>query len=107
MSQLYFPASPLGWSWINQSGADAPDFLHRLTTVNVRALEVGFGARGCFLNPQGKIRAFFNLWRYGETDFAFETDAGADGNWKTQLLSTIEHFTFAEKFEVAEISAME
>lgn len=98
-----FPTPPTSWSWVVLSGPDAPDFLHRVTTVHVRALSVGQGAEGCLLNPQGKIRAAFTLWRFGETDFAFEFDAGADGTWKRSLLEAIDQLTFSERQTLTDV----
>jgi folate-binding protein YgfZ len=95
----------LGWSWVTLSGRDGRDFLHRLTTVNVNALEIGQGAPGFFLNAQGKMRAYFTLWRFGDQDYAFELDAGATGHWKKELLAAIDQYTFAEKFALADVTA--
>lgn len=71
-------------------GPDARDFLHRLSTVDARGLEPGQGKPGFFLNPQGKIRAYFNLWCYGAEEFAFEFAAGETGRWKQELLALID-----------------
>lgn len=103
MTQIYTPPQPFQWSWITLIGPDAGDFLHRLTTVNVRNLIVGEGAPGCFLTPQGKLRAYFTLWNYRLTEFAFEIDAGESGHWKKALLETIDQYTFGEKITVAEV----
>jgi folate-binding protein YgfZ len=101
MVQFFSPkGTPIQWQWIGFKGSDAQDFLHRLTTVNTRNLLPGEGAAGCFLTPQGKIRAYFWLWCLGAGDYAFEFDAGKSGHWKTELLATIEQFTFAETLEI-------
>lgn len=97
----------LVWSWVTLTGRDGRDFLHRLTTVNVNALQIGQGSPGFFLNAQGKIRAYFTLWRFGVDDYAFELDAGSTGHWKTELLAAIDQYTFAEKFTIADISQLE
>jgi folate-binding protein YgfZ len=97
----------IGWSWVTLMGRDGRDFLHRLTTVNVNALEPGQGAPGFFLSAQGKIRAYFTLWRFGADDYAFEFDAGASGRWKTELLAAIDQYTFAEKFTIADVTQLE
>ena len=90
------------WSFLSLHGPDAQDFLHRLSTVRVKALKIGQGAPGCFLTPQGKLRASFYLWRDGETHFTFEFDAGQDGAWKRELLAFIDQYTFAEKMTLSE-----
>jgi folate-binding protein YgfZ len=110
MNQIYFPAkdSPaLSWSWATLIGPDAKDFLHRLTTVHVKALKVGEGMNGCFLTSQGKLRAYFYLWHFGPDEYAFEFDAGNNQLWKTELFSTIDQFTFGEKMALTDITAMD
>jgi len=102
MERIFRPAGAVQWSWITLIGPDAQDFLHRLTTANIRAMQTGQGAKGCFLNPQGKIRSYFTLWNYRSTEYAFEFDAGADGKWKHELLTTIDQYTFAEKQTLAD-----
>lgn len=99
--------STQGWlrlHWVSMVGPDAADFLHRMTTVHVKALGIGQGALGCFLTPQGRIRVAFSLWRYGPQEFAFELE-GAD--WKDKLLTTIDEFTFGEKFTLTDVSGLE
>ncbi len=102
MPTLYIPKSPIHWNWINLSGPDAPDFLHRLTTVDVKNLALSEGRAGCFLTPLGKISASFTLWRLGSNEFGFELDAGKDHLWKKKLLSTIDQYTFGEKFTLVD-----
>ncbi len=88
-------------------GPDAADFLQRLSTVNVRALEVGTGAPGCFLNAQGKIQASFWVWRYGPESFGFEVERGADDSWKKALTGFIDLYTFAEKQALTDVTELE
>jgi folate-binding protein YgfZ len=96
-SRIFTPTEPIQWTQITLEGPDAPDFLHRLTTVDVRSLEVGSGAPGFFLTSQGRIRASFTLWRTAPNAFVFEFDSGEDTHWKKELLSAIDQYTFAEK----------
>src|SRR5258708_6477174 len=98
MLQLFRPTQPIQWAWITLKGPDAADFLHRLTTVNVKVMQPGEGSAGFFLNPQGKMRAYFQLWRVSREEFFFELDAGASGKWKQELLTVIDQFHFGEKF---------
>lgn len=100
MTQIYRPESPIQWGWIALKGPDAADFLHRLTTVHVKALQPGEGTPGFFLNAQGKMRAYFYLWMISREEFFFELDAGSSGKWKQELLSIVEQFHFGEKFVV-------
>lgn len=96
---------PTRWNRISMAGSDAADFLQRLSTANVNALQPGMGSEALFLNPQGKILAYFMLWRTDENSFLFEFDAGKDQHFKTELLAAIEQYTFAERFEVVDHSA--
>ncbi len=101
------PQSTLSWNWVTLSGPDARDFLHRLTTVHVNALLEGHGAPGFFLDPQGKVKAYFTLWNFGPGDYAFEFESGQSEQWKNALLATIDHYTFAEKITVTDVTALE
>jgi folate-binding protein YgfZ len=93
---------PEHWNWVTLSGADAKDFLHRLTTVNVKFLRTDQGSSGCFLTPQGKIRAYFTLWNTGPDRFTFEFDGGTDEHWKTELFTLIDQYTFGEKLTLTD-----
>jgi folate-binding protein YgfZ len=95
------------WSRISLQGPDAPDFLHRLTTVNVKQMKPGDGRPGFFLTPQAKVRAYFWLWRLTPEEFIFELAPGLEDHWKQNLLSFIDQFHFAEKFEIAELPEMQ
>jgi folate-binding protein YgfZ len=95
------------WHWATLTGPDALDFLHRVTTVNTQALQIGQGANGCFLNAQGKLRAFFKLWNYAENEYGFEWDAGVSDHWKTALFTAIDQYTFAEKMTLADVTGLE
>jgi folate-binding protein YgfZ len=98
----YFRPDGLGYSWLEIAGTDAREYLHRLTTVDARALKPGQGAPGLFLNAQGKIQGSFRLWCLEDARFAFELEAGADGSLKQSLLNWIEQYHFGEKFEVTD-----
>ena len=102
MPSIFHPVRPIHWTWITLSGSDALDFLHRITTVHVKDLALGTGKRGCILNPQGKIRAYFTLWHYAPDDFGFEFDAGAEEELKKSLLAAIDQYTFFEKITLAD-----
>jgi folate-binding protein YgfZ len=95
--EIFSPTEHISWTRVALSGPDTPDFLHRLTTVDVRGLQPGQGSPGFFLNAQGRIRASFTLWRLDPQSFVFELDAGADGHWRKELLLAIDQYTFAEK----------
>jgi aminomethyltransferase len=107
MTEFFRPVSPIQWSWISLKGPDAVDFVHRLTTVNLKAMQPGAGAPGFFLTPQGKMRAYFHLWMISREELFFEFDAGATGHWKEDLLKVIDQFHFGEKMTLESTSATE
>jgi folate-binding protein YgfZ len=104
--QVFQPSSeglfPTAWTLISLAGPDSQDFLHRLSTVDVKRLAVGHGALGCFLTQQGKFRAHFRLWRMASDECWFEFASGRDHRWKTQILEWIDQFTFGEKMKVGD-----
>lgn len=95
------------WTWATLAGPDARDFIQRVTSADARNLAVGCGTRGCFLTPQGRLRAYFHLWRYGEDEFGFEFDAGDTGKWRDELFAAIDQFTFGEKMTLTPITGLE
>lgn len=105
--RIYTPGQDYQWNWISLIGPDARDFLHRLTTIDVKNLKIGQGASGCFLSAQGQIRAYFSLWNYRPDEYAFEFAAGQAGKWKKSLLATIDQFTFAEKIILAPVPELD
>lgn len=104
MACLYRPFHPVHWSLITLSGPDAQDFLHRITTVDVRNLHPGEGADGFLLTGQGRILSVFSLWNTAPQEYLFELDAGPEGEWKREFLDAIEQYTFAEKISVEELN---
>ncbi len=97
--------SPIHWNWVTLNGPDAKDFLQRLTTANLKIMQVGQGSPACFLTAQGKIRSYFTLWNYGAGEYAFEFDSGASDHGKSDLFQIIEQFTFAEKFDLIDVTS--
>lgn len=93
-------------SLFEMKGKDARDFLHRLTTINANAMQTGESAVGFFLTAQGKILAHFGVLCAGEENFKIDCPDGRDGTWKQALLSTIDRFTFTEKYTLTEIPAL-
>ncbi|MBL7715183.1 MAG: hypothetical protein JNL01_06910 [Bdellovibrionales bacterium] len=107
MSQRIFYPQLQKWpsSWVHMVGADARDFLQRVTTVNAKILEVGKGKKGFFLQANGKILAAFDVWNTAENEFGFEVFGPEE--WKKALCSTIDQLTFAEKIEVHDVAVLE
>lgn len=107
MCQIFKPEiqnHSIQWCWTTLTGPDAEDFLQRLSTVNMNSLSVGKGSPGCFLNSQGKFRAFFTLWNFGQGEFAFEFNAGKSGKWRNELHSFFDQYTFGEKIELLDLT---
>ena len=95
----------ISWTCRTLSGPDARDFLHRLTTLDVRRLAPGAAASwGFILTPVGKVRAAFHLVCIGPEEFRFEYDAGPEGIWDRALAEAIDQFTFAERQTLSEMS---
>lgn len=110
MTQIYRPSSPESstpWSWITLIGPDAKDFLHRVTTVNLKFLRTGQGRPGFFLTAQGKIRSFFHLWNFGPDEYGFEFNPGKSDHWKKELLAAIDQYTFSEKMTLTDVTELQ
>ncbi|MFZ9594690.1 MAG: YgfZ/GcvT domain-containing protein [Bdellovibrionia bacterium] len=99
-TQTSSSSSAIHWNWLTLGGRDAQDFLHRLSTVHVKALQPGQGKPGCILNAQGKIRASFMLWNLKKDLYAFEWDGGQLNQGRLSLISLIDELTFGEKMEL-------
>lgn len=87
-------------------GPDARDFLHRLTTANIRDLEPGDFRPGFFLNPQGKIRAAFRVAARSPDSFFLEVEGGLNDEWRSALLTVMDQFTFSEKYTLTEVTGV-
>lgn len=99
--------SGISWTCRTLSGPDARDFLHRLTTRDVRHLQPGTPAGwGFILTAVGKVRAAFYLSCIGPDEFWFEYDAGSDGVWDRALAEAIDQFTFAERQQLSPASEL-
>ncbi len=97
----------ISWTCRTLSGPDARDFLHRLTTLDVRRITPGSQASwGFILTAVGKVRAAFHLTCTGPEEFRFEYDAGPDGSWDRALAEAIDQFTFAERQALSPASAL-
>lgn len=111
MSQIQIFNPSTSSHWVTLSGPDAQDFLHRLSTCNIRELSINTGKPSCFLTAQGKMRAYFTLWNYESNDsaleFALEFEGGIEDSWKKSLLATIDQYTFAEKMTLLDHTAKE
>ena len=102
--------------WVMIQGPDAADYLHRMSTVQVHALEIGQARLGFLLNPQGRIKSTFYLARLesratgpspgsGEDCFLIAVPSDAQGSRSTleKFLAEIDLFKFAESFSIQEL----
>jgi len=85
---------------VKVSGADALEFLHRITSCEVHSLKVGQGCAGLLLDGKGKVQQMFDLARTGEQSFDLSTPPGqAPG-----LVSALDMYLFAEAVELSDES---
>jgi folate-binding protein YgfZ len=97
---------------VSLKGLDVIDYLQRLTTVNLKFMKTGEGRPGFLLTPQAKIKSYFYLWIIQkepaqESEVWLEFDAGTQDKWKSELISLLEQFQFAEKFTMTEITELQ
>lgn len=81
------------------SGPDAVDFTHRMFSRDVKNLPAGEGRLSLLLSAEGKITALFWLLKESPTDLVLLVDHRLE----KRLTEAIEHFHFAEKFDVASL----
>lgn len=96
-------SNEIHWRALCVKGPDARDFLHRMTTVNLRELKVGQATEGLLLNPQGKIQAYFSIACLREGEFILECDAGVDGFWLKNLKEKLEFYHFGENLAITSV----
>jgi folate-binding protein YgfZ len=84
-------------------GPDARDFLHRLTSQNVKNLAEGQAAWAALLNRQGQVQAFFVCWRTGAERFHLLGEA-PDIEAAARLLET---GRFRERLQIASDPSLE
>jgi len=81
-------------------GIDARDFLNRVTTVNVKKLQLGWGTKGLLLTGTAKVIAPFFLFCLSQERFlVLVCDSNAE-----DLFEGLENLHFSEKFEITKIS---
>ena len=93
MNSFQTPKNPWPLVWLQ--GPDTADFLQRMTSAQVSALQVGAGTPATFLTPQGKLIAHFWIWRMESERFLLEARSPAD---PAAILAALETFHFAEDF---------
>ena len=90
---------------LEQRGPDAADFLHRITTADIKGLPELQWAPCCILSPQGKVRSAFWVLKCPANRFLLLLDTDLIATATTGLLALLEEFKFAERFEVRILDA--
>ena len=85
---------------IEVSGSEAVQFLNGLITNDVKALETGAWMRAAFPNVQGRLIGEARVLRLAGDRFLFDTEAATHG----RVLKTLERFTLAGDFHVADLT---
>jgi folate-binding protein YgfZ len=82
--------------FVRIAGADAEDFLQRMVSNDVAALEAGESCDALLLTPKARVIAPLRIWRRGADDFLLLTEPGLGEPLRAQLLRA----RFAAKAEV-------
>lgn len=77
-------------------GADTPDFLNRLLTLDVKALAVGAASRAFLLDARGKILLAMRLYRAAADAFWADVDPAHEAAVRQRL----DMFHFGERFAI-------
>lgn len=85
-------------------GKDALDYLHRQLSNEIRSLRPGEGAPVCYLNAQGRVRLYFNLYRTPNEEGYLALIAG---DQRSSFISEMERLVFREQIEFMEVSSAE
>ncbi|NBT58160.1 hypothetical protein EBT16_05185, partial [bacterium] len=84
------------WGVIEISGPDALDYLQRMSSANVKSLEVQSSTPGTFLTGKGTLVAMGTFWRPDSQRFLFTVSP----NLIEKTLAHLEMFHFQEKLEI-------
>jgi folate-binding protein YgfZ len=87
---------------LDVAGVDAPTFLHRLLTANVRHLAPGHGTPAFLLSSTGRIRLALTVLRENEARYTLF----AGGVDTADLLAELDRYLFTERVELAPIEAL-
>ncbi|HUQ34128.1 MAG TPA: aminomethyltransferase family protein [Pyrinomonadaceae bacterium] len=85
---------------IEVAGSEAVQFLNGLITNDVKALEEGAWMPAAFPNVQGRLIAEARVLRLAPDRFLFDTEAMS----RAPVLKTLERFTLAGDFRVADLT---
>ncbi|MCA9427210.1 MAG: folate-binding protein YgfZ [Candidatus Omnitrophica bacterium] len=82
------------FGYVEIRGDDAQDYLHRQLSNEIRDLQPGVGRPMCYLNVQGRIRHYFNLWKTTEGYLAILA-----GEQRRTFVEEMDRMVFREKIE--------
>ncbi len=86
---------------VRVEGADALEFLHRITSCEIHGLSVGQGRAGLLLDSKGKIQCMFDLARTDTEQFELSTPPDqAPG-----LIKSLDQYIFTEDIQLTDRSA--
>jgi tRNA-modifying protein YgfZ len=83
-------------AFVRISGADAEDYLQRMVSNDVEALEVGEACDALLLTPKARVIATLRIWRRRENDFLLLTEPELG----EAVLNELRRMRFAAKCEV-------
>lgn len=85
-----------GRAVLNLHGADAPDFLNRLLSLDVKGMAVGAASRAFLLDARGKIVLALRLYRAAADAFW----ADVDSDHAAAVRERLDMFHFGERFAI-------
>lgn len=85
------------WNVFSIEGADAKDYLQRMTTINMNLLKKGSITDGTLLNATGRIVLYFKLLTKDEGAYFLLSP-----NTQSNTFNELEKFHFMEKFTIEE-----
>jgi folate-binding protein YgfZ len=86
--------------FIKVSGHDRVDFLHRITSQDIKNLISGTGEKGALLDPSGFILALFEIYNCGQFFLLV-----VDKNQGLACLENLQRLHFSEDLKLSDVSA--
>jgi folate-binding protein YgfZ len=83
-------------AFVRVSGPDAEDYLQRMVSNDVEALEVGEACDALLLTPKARVIATLRIWRRGEADFLLLTEPELGD----AVVAELRRMRFAAKCEI-------
>lgn len=86
-------------------GSDALDLLHRISTIHVQQLQLNQPQFTMILNPLGKIECAFTLNKIDPQNLFITLTDDENRTHEKKLRETLDHYTFAERYELKNIDS--